>query len=480
MEILITENQFKEFVNHLVEQKTLSPDEIYQKYYSKIKREIFDKIIEADPKTIKWVKVGRYAKLLLNMFRNNKLLLEDLSKAKYYLELVYKYNRSIPNNVETLADIYQIIEDKILNIDSSLKDILEKLDAGVDYEQLGNSYNWWVFIPKTEKGAAYLGVNTEWCTSDGQYSLNPDYQDRENRFEYYNKMGNLYIIINKQKESEKYQFHFENEQFKDKYDEDLKEWKQFLYNNEDLFNIFRKEILKNISEISHNDYTVNFFNIPKENIVELKLKNFEEKGFIGFLNLYRANIKKIPEHWRVIYGDVDLKSCVSLTSLNNIQNIGGYLDLSNCTSLIDLLNLQTVGGRLDLSNCTSLISLGNLKKVDNTLNLYNCTSLISLGNLQTVGWNLNLYNCISLTSLEKLEKVEGWMNLENCTSLTNLGSLKTVEKWLSLENCENIESLPENLEVGEYIYIKNSGLEKYSIEELYEMYPKLKGKWRFY
>ena len=414
MEILITENQFRELSNILIEDKTLSPDEIYQKYYSKIKRDIFDKIIEADPKTIPGVKVGRYAKLLLNMFRNNKLLLEDLSKAKYYLKLVYKYNRSIPNTVQTLPEIYNIIEDKIINIDSSIEDILKELTEGVDYEELKGSDNWWVFIPKTEKGAAYLGVNTEWCTASGKYCLNPDYQDRENRFEYYNKMGNLYIVINKQNESEKYQFHFEDEQFKDKYDEDLEKWEKFLYNNEDLFDIFRKEILRNISKIDNS--IIDFFEIPKENIVELKLKNFEEKGFKGHLNLYETNIEKLPEHWRTIYGNIGLGNCTSLKSLGYIQTVEGLFDLSSCTSLIDL------GG---------------------------------------------------------LQKVEGWLNLYNCTSLTTIGKLERVGWWFSLENCEKIESLPENLEVRGYIYIKNSGLEKYSIEELDEMCPKLKGKWRY-
>ena len=428
MEILITENQFREFVNHLVEQKNLSPDEIYQKYYSKIKRDIFDKIIEADPKTIPGVKVGRYAKLLLNMFKNGNLPLEDLSKAKYYLKLVYKYNRSIPNTVQTLPEIYNIIEDKILNINSSIEDILERLDAGVDYEELKGSDNWWVFIPKTEKGAAYLGVNTEWCTSDGQYSLNPDYQDRENHFDDYNSKGNLYIIINKEDESEKYQFHFESEQFKDKNDEDLEswepfsydnededleKWEQFLYENDDLFYIFKKEILKNISNIPN--YIIIFFNITKENIVELKLKNFEEKGFKGYLDLSSTNIKKIPEHWRVIYGNVNLYNC-KLTSLGNIQTVGG------------------------------------------SLNLYQSTSLTSLGKLETVGDNFNLYYCISLTSLGNLKKVGGYINLEDC---------------------KKIESLPENLEVKGEIYIRHSGLAKYSKEELDVMYPKLKGKWIF-
>lgn len=94
MRILITEEQFKTLSGYLMEQS--SPDEIYQKYYSKIDKNIFDKIIEADPKTIKGIKIGKYAKLLLNIYKNGNLPMEDLPKASYYLSLVYKYNRSIP------------------------------------------------------------------------------------------------------------------------------------------------------------------------------------------------------------------------------------------------------------------------------------------------------------------------------------------------------------------------------------------------
>ena len=122
MRILITEEQFKTLSGYLMEQS--SPDEIYQKYYSKINKNIFDKIIEADPKTIKGIKIGKYAKLLLNIYKNGNLPMVDLPKASYYLSLVYKYNRSIPNNVKYLVDIYKIIEDKIIRIDSTIKDVL--------------------------------------------------------------------------------------------------------------------------------------------------------------------------------------------------------------------------------------------------------------------------------------------------------------------------------------------------------------------
>jgi len=50
---------------------------------------------------------------------------------------------------------------------------------------------------------------------------------------------------------------------------------------------------------------------------------------------------------------------------------------------------------------------------------------------------------------------------------------------LGLINCVKIESLPENLEVKDVIYIENSGLSKYSKEELNKMYPKLKEKWKY-
>jgi hypothetical protein len=331
-------------------------------------------------------------------------LIEDLPKASYYLSLVYKYNRSIPNNINSLVDIYKIIEDKIIRIDSTIKDVLEQLTEGVDYEKLFESSNWWIFTPKTEKGAAYLGVNTEWCTTYGEHCRNPAYQDRdENPFDEYNNQGPLYIIINKSDESDKYQIHLESNQFMDKDDNEfyLDEFNEFLENNMDLFVFF-------------------------ENLGNDIIQKYIENGSVGDLNLSGMPIKTIG-NLETVGGDLILSNCTSLTSLGNLETVGGWLTLRDCTSLKDLGNLKTVDGDwLILIDCTSLTSLGNLEEVVDSLNLGNCTSLISLGNLQTVGIDLNLRNCSSLTSLGNLKKV-GWKIFLRNTPLLNMfksGELK--------------------------------------------------------
>jgi hypothetical protein len=343
MKILITEEQFKTLSGYLTEQS--SPDEIYQKYYSKIDKNIFDKIIEADPKTIEGIKIGKYAKLLLNIYKNGNLPMEDLPKASYYLSLVYKYNRSIPNNVKYLVDIYKIIEDKIIRIDSPIKDVLKQLIDGVDYIKVFETNNWWLFTPKTEKGAAYLGVNTEWCTTYGEHCRNPAYKNRdENAFNKYNNQGPLYIIINKSDESEKYQIHLEKKEFMNKNDERF-DLNKFIKENDDIGDLF-------------------------DNLFEHRINKYIVNGSVGDLNLSEMTIK----------------------TLGKLQKVGGNLNLNDCTSLKELGNLESVGRNLYLEGCTSLTSLGYLEKVGGDLVLGDCSTLISLGKLETAAGPIYIEN----------------------------------------------------------------------------------------
>jgi hypothetical protein len=64
-------------------------------------------------------------------------------------------------------------------------------------------------IPKTEEASCELGSGTRWCTAGGE----------DNRFAYYSKNGPLYIW--RDKNGEKYQFHWESMQFTDARDRPL-------------------------------------------------------------------------------------------------------------------------------------------------------------------------------------------------------------------------------------------------------------------
>ncbi len=89
-------------------------------------------------------------------------------------------------------------------------------------------------------------------------------------------------------------------------------------------------------------------------------------------------------------------------------------------------------GDLDLSLYTNITSLGELETVGGFLYLGGASQLTSLGNLKSVGkdrngsW-LNLVGA-SVTSLGKLESVYGTIFLRgNVCNLTDLGNLKHVE-----------------------------------------------------
>lgn len=214
------------FRNIIYSLLTEDQEGVYRKYFSDVKRETFIRIASADPKTLinddKIIKLGSYYKFLIDMYRNGNLKFEDLPKATEYLELVYKYRMKIGQmKIETISDLYELVKDKIVKTNKSLSELISALDKS-EYSVKLNEGSWFVVVPLTEKASAYLGANTEWCTTWGKYCLNPDYKDRTNHFNTYNPQGPLYIIINKENEADKYQLHFPSNQLKNPADVEIK------------------------------------------------------------------------------------------------------------------------------------------------------------------------------------------------------------------------------------------------------------------
>jgi hypothetical protein len=196
-----------------------SLEEIYTQYYSDIPLQIFNRIIKADPKTVvkndKIVKVGKYAKILLNIYKiGNMPNLENLVEATRYLKIVYDKNLSIDiKNIKQISDLYDIVKNYIVSIETPIREILKELPKD-SYKLLHNGENWVVFRPLTEKAAAWLGVGSSWCTTWGKYSLDPAYKSRSNLFTTYN-YAPIYIMIDKSDEKHKYQFQFKKDEFRD-------------------------------------------------------------------------------------------------------------------------------------------------------------------------------------------------------------------------------------------------------------------------
>jgi hypothetical protein len=203
----------------------LSGEEIYQKYYSKIPYDDFISIVLSDPQSVvedgKIQKMGKYVKLLISLFQKGGLQLEDTDKAKEYLEYVYQHRIPLDvGKIKELADLYNIVKEYIVKDTKSLDEILKILSKD-EFKVLHNGEKWFIFQPLTEKASCYLGVNTEWCTTWGPYSLNKKHKDRSNMFNRYSPQGPLFIMIDKQNHDNKYQFHFESGQYMDRDDKKI-------------------------------------------------------------------------------------------------------------------------------------------------------------------------------------------------------------------------------------------------------------------
>jgi len=255
----------------------LSGTEIYNKYYSKIPYDEFKSIVDSDPQTNVGEdgvisRLGKYAKLLLNMYQKGGLRLEDLEKAKEYLGYVYSHKIPVEiNKINELGDLYNVVKDYIAKDTKSLSEILKVLSQD-EFKVLHNGEGWYVFQPLTEKAACYLGVNTEWCTTWGPYSLNKKNKDRGNLYQRYAKDGPLFIMINKSDQNDKYQFHFESKQYMDKDDRRI-DTSEFLRNKIELRNFFFPSFL---GEVSNDELQLELKRIdvlPEEDGTELIKKS---------------------------------------------------------------------------------------------------------------------------------------------------------------------------------------------------------------
>jgi hypothetical protein len=221
--------------------EAISVKQIKEKYKD-IPNKDFSELIKCDPYTkfqknpetnkYNLTNLGKYGISMLEIYNNLKssqekerLIKEDLPKAKQYIDLLYKYRNAIKVNyteIDSMDKLFNIIKKFLLSADNvDIKILLDNLDKDIDYFLLLNGEKWYIFNPITEKGASILGAGTEWCTSYGKYSTNAEFKERDNYFKKYSIDGPLYILINKEDNSDKYQFHFESNQYKNKYDTEI-------------------------------------------------------------------------------------------------------------------------------------------------------------------------------------------------------------------------------------------------------------------
>ena len=212
MKLYITERDIRKLVLNTLTEAALSIDDVYNKYYQSIDRDVFNAAVAADPTSYnqgKVVKVGNFVKWMLKLYSNNSWKPGDSYETKDLLSKFIKYKSKLPiekrdinrfNSVSELYNLIQTLEGQGVKSQTEIK----REGAEVVYEDS----EWKIVIPHTEEASCIYGANTKWCTAGRE----------DNMFDYYNKQGLLYININKQT-GDKYQFHFKSGSFMDAEDE---------------------------------------------------------------------------------------------------------------------------------------------------------------------------------------------------------------------------------------------------------------------
>ncbi len=207
-----------------------------------ISKDSFDQILDADPSKNK-----QYVSWLLDIYSKGRLKLEDLYKAKEYIEYLHKYKHKLskepveieydtkdefgkdvkekkmidPRNISDYWDLNQLyiqieflteMDEEELMSDSMMMKYQKEKDVIVIYDD----EDWKVVVPLSQEMANLYGKGTKWCTTSNN--------SRGGMFSYYTQSqhpgSKLYILINKKappgdRVTNKYQFHYESNQFMD-------------------------------------------------------------------------------------------------------------------------------------------------------------------------------------------------------------------------------------------------------------------------
>jgi hypothetical protein len=253
-----------------------------KKRFEHIDDNIINQILDADPTQSK-----KYSQWLLKIYDMGNLREEDIYKAEEYLSIYDKIKNKLPLDKrdinKTKKERVQYVDDydgKTKNkidkvpIIPSLQDLFLLIKPYKDQDQhltkrettdkrslvfQGDLFS--VYIPKNHEDSCRLGSGTEWCTAHSKVAKH--YND-------YSKSGTLYILINKNDKSEKYQFHFESGEFMDADDKPIS-LLDVLKDDQRVFKYFWKKYKDGILHNTSKDSKYIVFK-DKKLIIDVNLK----------------------------------------------------------------------------------------------------------------------------------------------------------------------------------------------------------------
>jgi hypothetical protein len=180
-------------------------------------------------------------KFLGRFWEDGYKIKNDVNDWKKYKKYLLKYDNKATdlNHFDDLHHLH-IVLSLAPEIKSAKRAEQEKESlkaAEKDSEKVYNSENYMIVVPKTQEASCAYGRGTRWCTAA---------TGSNNYFHRYNNQGPLYIVIDK-KTQEKYQFHFQSEQYMDAEDDRL-DLDQFFDENPEMKNPLVDLALKNSAE----------------------------------------------------------------------------------------------------------------------------------------------------------------------------------------------------------------------------------------
>jgi len=213
-----------------------------RKQYPKIDDVTFNKLIAFDPTFNKdRDSVGTYGKWILNGFNKGNITDKDFGHLK---DVLTRFDDNKKNLKQKDIGLYKTVNDldAMLNDEDSYKELSHRqevrqrqnarknADLGEEADIVYEDGDWEVWVPKTYAASCKLGQGASWCTA----STESDYY-----YKYYKNQygGDYYININKHDPDDKYQFHFQSNQFMDKDDSAISLF-DFLGKNEGLKNFY--------------------------------------------------------------------------------------------------------------------------------------------------------------------------------------------------------------------------------------------------
>jgi hypothetical protein len=176
---------------------------------------VFDKIIDAANKK------SAYATWLAKRVLTRVIKIEDIEKYKDYLNVFDRNKREYPaSDINFYKDSNKIEDFNSKSIEIINKETDPSQQKGIPFEQkyaklkIGTVADFDIYkIPQgsedSHQTSCDLGSGTGWCTATGKTNT---------LFKGYIMKDDLYILIDKKDKTNKYQFHYADQQFMDRND----------------------------------------------------------------------------------------------------------------------------------------------------------------------------------------------------------------------------------------------------------------------